>query len=171
MSLPTTFPTKVDTQLYVDDIKQSAWKALYFAGFGGMYGLSSAYIQNQGLALKFYTLSGLTFATSLSYFGVLNALKRYRQTDDLINPAASGAITGFIFSSLLKGVKSGLISAIPYALLGTAYELSSNWVYETSREAWIDRRRTMINSVVEREVKLVPTKFPPKQESTNPENK
>ena len=115
---------------------------------GGLFGLSSGYyIGNIAVRL------GMSWAViggclGFQFFGGVLALKTLRQQDDLRNYAVSGSFAGLSLAKYLELVgsvpKHTLTRNLQIMLFGSIsgiiYKLSENWLYDNSREYWLQTR-------------------------------
>ncbi|KAJ1401599.1 hypothetical protein B484DRAFT_236761 [Ochromonadaceae sp. CCMP2298] len=111
-----------------------------------IYGASVGYYLGDAMVLSFYSY-GLTFGLlGATFFGGNYVLRGLRKQDDVYNFSLSGSVSGGAVGAL-RGARRGAMGFVAGGLFGAAYKLSSDWVYATSRESWIQTRRfTLENS-------------------------
>ena len=139
-----------EPQLPSDQLSKSiqfeeAWKYIgsrmtATAATSAIFGTSLAYYNGSRLALSFYSYGFTGGLVGTTFFGGSYALKRIRMVDDHYNFMWSGTVNGGIIG-VIGGYRRGILGALLGSVIGGAYKISSDWLYDTSRAAWVRHRR------------------------------
>lgn len=112
----------------------------------GIGGVTTAYIEGQTLFFPMYFFSGLGFCYSSALFGSSLAIKHFRNNqEDVYNYVGGGALGFSAVGTLLHGIRRGAKSAVVGAGLGAAFFYGGNWLYDKTRENYLEFRRHIVH--------------------------
>lgn len=136
LPVAASFPLGIDS---AQDYLQQKVPASFV--FGGIVGAARGYYVGNLTGLYGYS-TGLGFGMgSTAFYGTVYLLRYSRQKDDTYNYAISGSVNGFwIVTGLTRNFGKGLVGAAIGAVTGTAVKICGDWLYCTSREAWLSHR-------------------------------
>lgn len=114
--------------------------------FGGLGGMTMAFIAGESIALPFYGfgLAGAIFGTT--FHAGSYALRYYRKQNDMLNYASCGAVHGLVVGCATKGLRKGGPIGLGCGIAGAAYFVLGDWLYDVSRQAWITHKKNMAKS-------------------------
>lgn len=136
---------------------------------GSAFGVSLGYYAGEAIALYGYTYGfGFGF-TSCAFYGGTYVLKSIRKKDDNYNYAISGGInSAWLIGGFQKSIKKGLLAGVIGSLGGVLIKISGDWLYDTSKLAWIGHRQhSMLHSQKRVITNIKRPKFPPRDEQNN----
>jgi len=133
---PPSFPLDFTTAR--EDLEDKVPTAV---AVGAVAGVARGYYVGDVAALYGYSAAfGLGMA-STAFYGTAYLLRYARQREDLSNYTLSGSITGFwALAGLKRTLPAGLLGALVGAAVGTSVKVGGDWLYDTSREAWLSHR-------------------------------
>lgn len=108
---------------------------------GSIGGATAGYYIGDKTAIYFYKYGFSTGLLGASFFTSSYTIRHFRGKEDILNDAASGALTLGVLNLSSGGYRGGLQGAAFGMLLGSVYWLSSHWVYEAARATWVQNRR------------------------------
>jgi hypothetical protein len=109
------------------------------SGAASIYGASIGYYIGDAMVLNFYSYGATFGILGTTFFTGNYILRGLRGTDDCYNFGLSGGMSGGAVGAL-KGARRGAMGVVAGGVFGVAYKLSSDWLYMTSRESWIQTR-------------------------------
>jgi hypothetical protein len=133
---------------------------------GSALGLSYGYYAGEATALYGYTYGfGFGF-TSCAFYSGTYVLRSIRKKDDNYNYAISGGInSAWIVGGFQRSLKKGLFAGVVGSLGGVLFKISGDWLYDTSKLAWISHRQFgMLHSQKRVITNIKKPRFPPKNE-------
>lgn len=108
---------------------------------GGLTGVASGYYVGELAGLYGYSGAFGVGMASTAFYGTNFLLRYARQQDDVYNYAASGCLNGFwIVAGLSRSGPRGLAGAACGSLAGAGVKLGGDWLFATSRSAWLNHR-------------------------------
>lgn len=122
-------------------------------------GASIGYYLGDKTSLMFYSYGMRSAVASSSFFLANYSLQVIRDKDDVYNNLIAGVTTGSLLSFSRKmSVGNTLMKFTTGAVGGGIYYYLGNYLYDTSRNAWISHRRhTLENSKVKKIQRVKPT--------------
>jgi len=127
---------------------------------GSLGGASAGYYIGQKTAVYFYTFGLTAGIIGAGFFSGVYTIKSIRGKDDIINFAASGALTGGTIAAIGgRPLWKGLVGAVVGTLLGSTYRISSSWLYLNSRELWISNRKHVLQNSVPKSFRMKTPNF------------
>lgn len=129
------------------DLKSAMIRSGLWSVASGIGGVTTAYIEGKTLFFPMYFFTGVGFCYGSAFFGSSLAFKHFRQNrDDAYNNICGGAVSFTVIGTALRGVKKGLKSGLLGAGLGAAYYYGSNWLYQNTRDNWLEFRRYQLHT-------------------------
>lgn len=116
---------------------------------GSVGGATAGYYIGDKTAIYFYKYGFATGLLGASFFTISYTTRHFRGKEDIWNDTASAAITLGVLN-LPSGYKAGLQGVALGMVLGSAYWVSSRWLYEKSRSAWLQNRRHILQHSIDR---------------------
>lgn len=116
---------------------------------GSIGGATAGYYIGDKTAIYFYKYGFATGMLGASFFTISYTTRHFREKEDIWNYTASAAITlGAL--NFPSGYKAGLQGVALGMVLGSAYWVSSRWLFEKSRSAWLQNRRHILQHSIDR---------------------
>ena len=110
-------------------------------GVGGLLGVTRGYYVGELAAMYGYSGAFGLGMCSTAFYGTAYLLRHARQRDDMTNFALSGSINGlWVVAGVTRSLPRGLVGAAVGAAVGAGVKVGGDWIYETSREAWLSHR-------------------------------
>jgi hypothetical protein len=127
---------------------------------GAVGGVTVGYYVGNATALYGYT-GGIGFGMfSCAFFGTTYVLQKARTTDDVYNYAASGCFNSAWVAMGLYGPRRGGVAALAGAVCGALYKVSGDYLFDVSKQAWINHRRHVILHSKPRVLDTMKPRFP-----------
>jgi len=108
---------------------------------GGVIGLARGYYVGDLAAFYGYTTALGMGMGCTAFYGTAYLLRHARQKDDIQNFVLSGGITGlWVAAGVTRSLPRGVVGAVVGAAVGTGIKMGGDWLYDSSREAWVAHR-------------------------------
>lgn len=119
---------------------------------GSIAGASIGYYLEGKTALYLYTYGISAGIFGSGFFTVVYFSRNIRNTDDVWNYSIAGGITGGLANAVnpVLRLRRGMMGLCIGAVAGAAYNLTTSWMYRSSRAAWLNNRRYILRNSVER---------------------
>jgi hypothetical protein len=152
MEISKENPTKTEDLFQLSVEEYRAYMLPKFSSWsvgGALTGAAVGYYVGEKMALCFYNYGLMSGLTSFTFFSGSFALRYFRQKDDIYNYLVAGSINGAALGSL-QGARRGAMGFVIGGVFGGIYNVTTQWLYDQSREAWISNRRFTISNSVDR---------------------
>jgi hypothetical protein len=132
--------------------------------------LSSIYIRGDRLILPFYLYSSTSFLLGGLYFGgvytMKNIIRENSTDDDPINYIVPASVISASYVGIQSGIKKGVIAGLAGGILGGCYCYGSNWLYQKSRNFYVNYRKDFVENSRERKLIVMGTRWGPPETRT-----
>lgn len=160
------FPNK---DKILEEVEAISSKSITWASLAAVFRASRSYIHGDGVIARTYGAFGATLFAATGFFGLARVGEIVRETDDVYNYIVSGFVNGGLFGALAKN-RNIVVTTLLGTGFGALYKIGGGWLYDTSKETWMDHRRFQLHNSQERKLVVTRPSFSPNRQEYDLKN-